>query len=106
MWLKLVPRERPVFLDDLAHLFFDACEVVGADGLFEVEVVVEAIVEWWAVGEFCFGPEAFDGLGHDVGGGVSQEVERVFLVLVVAVVGDAFFVQARGGDEGEVEGLV
>lgn len=50
------------------------------DGLVEVDVVVKAVLDGWAVDELCVGPDVADCLGHNVGAAMAHNVEglRVF----------------------------
>ena len=73
---ELEDGELEVLLNDLLHLGLDRGEVVLRDllALGQVDVVVEAVVGGGAVGEVGVGVQALDGLGHDVGGGVADDV--------------------------------
>ena len=72
----LVALEGLVLLDDGAHLGLDPLQVVvaevGAAG--QLEVVVEAVLDDRADGVLGARPEPADGLGHDVGGGVPEDL--------------------------------
>ena len=69
-----------VLLDDLPHLFLDGGQIlVGQLGVAQVHVVIEAVLGGGAIAEVSLGVQALDGLCHDVGGGVAQNVQ--FLVL-------------------------
>ena len=69
-----------ILLGDLAHLLLDAGEVfVGQLGVAEVNVVVEAVLSGGAEGKVSLGVEALDGLCHDMGCGVTDNVQ--FLIL-------------------------
>ncbi len=84
--------EGAVGLGDLGHFGFDALEIVGADGVVEVDVVVETVFDGGAVDELGFGPEAADGFGHDVGAAMAHGVDALGVAggddLEVGVVGD------------------
>ena len=72
---KLEGGELEVLLADLLHLGLDGGEVILGDLLLaEVHVVVEAVVGGGAVGKVCLGIQALDGLGHDVGRAVADDV--------------------------------
>ena len=69
-----------VLLDDLAHLFFNVGKVfVGELGVAQIDIVVEAVLGGRAKGEISLRVQALDGLCHDVGCGVADDVQ--FLVL-------------------------
>jgi len=63
---QLDPLERQVLGDDRAHLVLDARQVIGADGLGQLEVVVEAVVDGRADGEPGAWEQPGDGVRHDV----------------------------------------
>ena len=64
-----------ILLADLLHLGLDGGEVILGDLLLaEVHVVVEAVVGGGAVGKVRLGIQALDGLGHDVGRAVADDV--------------------------------
>ena len=78
---KLVDLELQVLLADLAHLLFDAREVLLGDflALRQVDIVVEAIVGCRAECEVGIRVQALDGLCHDMGCGVADYVELLVL---------------------------
>ena len=85
-----------VLLGDLAHLLLDGSQVlVGELFVAQVYIVVEAVVGGGAVAKVSLGIEALDGLGHDVGGGVTQDVQ--FLVLGALGNGAVFVDDLHGG---------
>jgi len=66
-----------------AHdLRLDPLEVLLADRLRELEVVVEAVLDRGADRDLHTGVQPADGLGQQVGSRVAQDVERVGIVLV------------------------
>ena len=67
---ELKALERQVLLDDLLHLGLDLHEIVRGERLLKVDVIVEAVFNGRADGEFRAGIQSPDSLGHDVGGGV------------------------------------
>ena len=68
-----------VCLDDLLHFLLDFQKVlVGELSVAEVHIVVEALFGSGAVGKVRIGIQMLDGLGHDVGGGVAQNVLLLF----------------------------
>ena len=72
---KLEHGELEVLLADLLHLGLDGGQVVLADLLVaKVDVVVEALLGGRAVGEVRLGVQALDGLGQNVGRGVTDDV--------------------------------
>ena len=76
-----VHGELEILLDDLLHLGLDRGEVVLADldALGQVDIIVEAVVGRGAVGKVGLGVQALDGLRHDVGGGVADDVRDLVL---------------------------
>ena len=69
-----------ILLDDLAHLFLDVCQILVAELLVaQIDVVVEAVLGSGAEGEISLRIQALDGLRHDVGCGVADNVQ--FLIL-------------------------
>ncbi|VUX08345.1 Uncharacterised protein [Faecalibacterium prausnitzii] len=69
-----------ILFGDLVHLLLDVGQIlVGQLGVAEVNVVVEAVLGGGAEGEVSLRVEALDGLSHDVGCGVTDDVQ--FLVL-------------------------
>ena len=75
--------ELLVLLGDFLHLLLDFLEIVGGDAVLHFEIVVEAVLNWRAVGELRVGPDAEDGGGHDVRGGVAHALEVGHLVAFV-----------------------
>ena len=67
--------ELLVLLGDLLHLRLDFLEIVRRDAVGHVEIIVEAVFNRRAVGELRVRPEAQDGGGHHVGGGVAEPLE-------------------------------
>ena len=74
---QFVALHRQVLAHDLAHLLLDARQVGLADGLGELEVVVEAVLDGRPNGVLRAREEADDGLRHHVRGGVTQDVDGV-----------------------------
>jgi hypothetical protein len=74
---QVVPRERPILLHDLGHLRLDPREVVGRDRCVQGDVVIKPVLQRRAVRQLRLRPQALDGLGHDVGGGVAQNGQGV-----------------------------
>ena len=62
---------------DLLHPLLDGLEVIGGEGLVDVEVVVEAVLDRRADAQLGLGEQLLHGLGHDVRGGVPQDVQAV-----------------------------
>ncbi len=63
--------------DDLPHLFLDAREVFFAQRRFDVDVVVETVLDGWPEGELDSREEPHDRARHDVRGAVTKHVEGV-----------------------------
>lgn len=100
-------------LDDLLHPLLDGLEVIGVEGLLDVEVVVEAVLDRRADAELGLGVELLHGLRHDVRGGVAQDVQAVLaadrdrldLVAVLDGVREVLELAAdAGGDDRAVVG--
>jgi len=62
--------------DDLGHFGLNGGEIVGGEGLFTEEVVEKASVGGGAVAELGLREELEDRGGHDVRGGVADDLER------------------------------
>ena len=73
----LAAVELLALLDDLAHPRLDGLQVVRGERLRHVEVVVEAVGDRRPDAELRLREQLLHGLGHDVGGGVPQDVEAV-----------------------------
>jgi hypothetical protein len=73
--------EGLVARDDFGHLLLDGGEVFGQEGLVAIEVVEEAGVGRGAVAQLGFRKKLEDRGGHDVGGGVADDLEGVGVVL-------------------------
>ena len=80
----LVPRQDEgldgqIGLDDLLHLFFNGLQILVCQLLVaKVHVVVEALFSGGAVSKVRIGVQMLNGLGHDVGSGVAQNVLGFF----------------------------
>ena len=69
--------EGLVGLDDLLHLLLDGAEVVGGDVLGQQEVVEVAVIGCRAEGDLRAGEQLLHGLGHDMGAGMAQDMQRL-----------------------------
>jgi hypothetical protein len=76
---KLVAGEWPVFCDDLFHLTFNRCKILGADGPVRGDrhVVVKTIVHGRTVHQLHARNHALNRFGHDVGRAVPDEKQRI-----------------------------
>ena len=74
---QLETGDRQVLGHDLGHLLFDARELGIGDGLDELEVVVEAVLDGRPDGVLGRRPEAQDRLRQQVRAVVAQDVEAV-----------------------------
>ena len=84
---------------DGAHFLLDGFEVFRGEGAGSVEVVVEALVDGRADGHLHAGEELLHGGGHDMGGGMAQELQAFGLVS-----GDGGGFNSVGGHfSGEIE---
>ena len=78
----LDPLPRPALGELAAHLLLDRGEVLLADRLGKLEVVVEAVLDRRADRDLDAGMEPAHGLGQQMRRGVTQDVERVRVVVV------------------------
>ena len=76
---KLKLFKLDIFLDDLLHFGFDLFEILGRERLFDIEIVIESVVDSRSDSELYFGEESFYSLSHDMGSGVA---ECLFTVLI------------------------
>jgi hypothetical protein len=63
--------------NDPFHFLLKGLEVFWSEGLDNVEVVVEAVLDRWANAKFCFWVDALNGLCKDVRGRVSEDVQPI-----------------------------
>lgn len=98
---------------DLLHLLLDGLEVIGGEGLRDVEVVVEAVPDRRADAQLGLGEELLHGLRHDVRGRVAQDVQAVLggdlhrldALTVPHLVGEVLqFIGDARGDDGALAG--
>ena len=89
--------ENVVGLDFLFHLLLDPREVVGRDAVRQVEVVVKAILHRRARGNLRLRPDAQDGRGPHVRGGVAEALDVGHLVALF----EGFAFVRHGGKVGE-----
>ena len=69
-----------IFLADLLHFLLDGGQILVSElGVAQIDVIIEAVLGGWAKGKIRLGVQPLDGLGHDVGGGVAQNVQLLFL---------------------------
>ena len=69
------PDKGQFGLDGLAHFGFDGFEIVFGNRL-HVDVVVKPVLDRRADGQLGLGVQVQDGLGHDMGGAVPQDIHR------------------------------
>ena len=74
--------EGLVRVDDLLHQLLDGLEVLRSERLLDVEVEVETVRDVRADAQLGARPQLLHGLGHDVGGGVAQDVQAVLLGMI------------------------
>ncbi len=74
---ELLADERMVGRDALVHPVLDRLEVVGRQGSRQLEVVIEAVRDRGPDSELGAMEQVEDGLGHDVGRGVTHRIQRV-----------------------------
>ena len=66
-----------VGLDDFLHLFFNGQQIlIGELFVTKVYIVVKALFRGGAIGKVRVRVQVLNGLGHDVGRGVPQNVQR------------------------------
>ncbi len=92
------PHERLILGDYLGHSLLDALQVLWGERLGDLEVVVEAIFDRRTDGECGAWIEVEDGLGEDVGRGVTENLQTI-----VRIEGDHREVSALGDRSVEVE---
>ena len=63
---KLESFQRIVGLRDLFHFFLDLVEVLFAEFVIGIEVVIKSVFDGRSDGQLCVRPEVFDGLRHYV----------------------------------------
>ena len=78
--VDLAADEGLPLVDDPLHGLLEGLEVLGGEGLCDVEVVVEAVADRRTDAELGPGVGLLDGLGEDVRGAVPQDVEAVLLL--------------------------
>lgn len=66
--IQLEPLDLIGLLDDPVHLGLDLCQILGAEGGLDVDVVVEAAVNGRADGQLGLGIESLYRLSQNVGG--------------------------------------
>ena len=64
-----------VFLTDPRHQFFQFLQVLGGKGFFYPEVIVEPVFDEGPDAQLGSGAQLAHRLGHDVGAGVTQNIE-------------------------------
>ena len=67
--------ERLGLGDDGCHLLLDPLEIFGGNPVWQLHVVVEALVDRWARRELGLGPDTEDRVGQDMGRGVADGLE-------------------------------
>ena len=82
---RLIPRHRvllnfQIFLDDLLHLRLDLLQIIRGKRRLSVHVIVESVCDGRTDRQLCLRIQSLDGLGHNVGCGVT---ERPFAFLIV-----------------------
>ena len=69
-------RERPVALDDLAHLFLDDGKVFRRERLVAGEIVIEAVFDHGADRHLRAGPKFLHGFGQHMSRVVADQFQR------------------------------
>ena len=87
-----------VELCQLVHAFFDGGEVFGCEGALVGKVVVEAVFDDGADGDLGVGKQILHGVGHQVCGGMPDDVQAVGIP-----VGDDGDLGVVGDGTGEVD---
>jgi hypothetical protein len=75
--------KRMIRLNLLFHFLFDLWEVVGRNAVWEIDVIIESVLNGWPGGELGFGPEPEDGGRHDVRARVPNALELGHATAVV-----------------------
>jgi hypothetical protein len=73
-------RDRLVAGDDLGHPRLDLFQILGGKRLGPCEVVIEPVLDRRADRDLGIGIELLDRLGHDMGGVVAQQFQRVVVL--------------------------
>ena len=76
---QLKALQLQLLLADLAHFALDLGQVLGGEGKGRVQIVIKTVFDGRADGQLHLGPQALDGLRHDVRAGVPVSL-AVFLV--------------------------
>src|SRR5688500_5352273 len=74
--VDLLPNERQLLGDDLAHLILEHRDVVRRERARDLEVVIEALLDRGAEADLRVGPQASHGSSQDVRRGMTENVER------------------------------
>jgi hypothetical protein len=67
--------ERIIVLDDFFHLLLDAREIIRADAVLQLHVIVKAVFHRWSGSELHIRPYPRDRSRHDVRTGVTQALQ-------------------------------
>ena len=79
---RLVAREHTahhcfVLVGQFDHLLFDSRKVFGREGPLVGKVVVETVLDHGTDGDLCVGKQFLDGVGQQMGGGVSDHLQAI-----------------------------
>ena len=69
--------KRQILSDDLPHPLFDVLQVIGSERLRLVKIVIKSVFDGGTDGDLDIGIERFDGLGHDVGGRMAENIQSL-----------------------------
>ena len=72
-------------LDDALHALFDVLQILRREGLLNIEIVIEAVLDHGTYAKLGIGIDLLHGLGHDMGCRVTHDRDAVF-----GIKGDAF----------------
>ena len=88
--------------DDLAHLLLDGLEIGVGERLLPVEIVVPAVVDHRADGDFYVRPQLLHRAGHDMGAVMADQLQHLGFVLAVRLHGQDRKLRVRLDGLGEV----
>src|SRR5712691_6183918 len=71
----LLTGDCEVLSDDVLHLRFDPLQIFRGERALVLEVVIEAVLDHWTDSDLHIGEEALDGLSHQVGAGMAEDIE-------------------------------
>src|SRR5512141_2281683 len=73
---EFLPDHRQTFFGDMAHLRLDGQEILRCEGFFDPKIVIKSVFNDGADADLRIGKDALSRLGHQVGRGMPQQLER------------------------------